>query len=93
MSSVSVGASKIALTDLVAAEVDSNAMAKSVRTFGNGGLFCFAGYFWNKKLGTYRAFATDLKRCVVLKFPNRTVVVTPDNPEEFVARIKELKGQ
>jgi hypothetical protein len=55
-------------------------------------MFCFAGAFHNKKLGSYRAFATDNNRTVILKFSNRTVVVTPDNPEEFVKRIKKFRN-
>lgn len=80
---------KIDLTELMSAEVDPDAMTRSIRLFGNGGLFCLAGVFRNKKLGMYRAFATDPKRSVVLRFSTRTIVVTPDRPEEFVARIKE----
>lgn len=83
--------SKLNLTDLISAEAYPEAMSRSIRTFGNGGMFCFAGAFRNKKLGSYRAFATDPKRSVVLKFSNRTVVVTPDKPEEFVAKITELR--
>jgi hypothetical protein len=83
--------SKLGLTDLASAEVDSEAMSRSIRTFGNGGLFCFAGAFRNKRLGSFRAFATDPHRSVILKFPHRTVVVTPDSPDEFVAKIKKLK--
>jgi hypothetical protein len=79
------------LTTLMAAEADKDAMARSIRMFGNGGLFCFAGAFRNKKLGSYRAFATDPKRAVVLKFVDRVVVITPDKPEEFVTTIKDLK--
>ncbi len=79
------------LTTLVSADADQDAMTRSIRTFGNGGLFCFAGAFRNKKLGAYRAFATDPKRAVVLRFIDRVVVITPDKPEEFVTRIKELK--
>ena len=84
--------SKIDLSGLVSAEVDPGAMDASIRTFGNGGMFCIAGAFHNKKLGSYRAFATDPKRAVVLRFPERIVVVTPDNPEAFVARVRELRG-
>ena len=79
---------KIDLSELTSAEVDKTAMAKSIRTFGNGGMFCFAGLFHNKRLGTYRAFATDLRKCVVLRFTNRIVVVTPDEPENFAMKIK-----
>lgn len=83
--------SKVDLKQLTSVEVDPDAMSKSLRTCGNGGLFCFAGLFWNKKLGSYRAFATDPKRSVILTFADRTVVVTPDNPEAFAAKIKRMK--
>ncbi len=81
---------KLDLTDIVSAEADPHAMAKSIRTFGNGGLFCFAGAFYNKRLSSYRAFATDPKLSVVLKFKNRRVVVTPGKPKEFVERINRI---
>ena len=84
--------SRLDLTELVSAEADPEAMAKSLRTFGNGGLFCFCGRFRNTKLGAYRAYATDPKRSVVLKFQDQTVVVTPDRPDDFVASIKERTG-
>ena len=84
--------SKLDLSGLTAAEADPRAMAKSIRTFANGGMFCFAGIFRNKKLGFYRVFATDPKLAVVLRFNSRVVVVTPENPEEFVCRIREMKN-
>jgi hypothetical protein len=84
--------SKLNLSGLLSAEIDPTATTKSIRTFGNGGMFCFAGLFYNKKLGSYRAFATDLKKSVILRFSNRTVVITPDEPEKFVIKITELRG-
>ena len=83
--------SKVDLSGLNAAEIDPNAMTKSIRTFGNGGLFCFAGKFRNKKLGSYRAFVTAPSRSVILRFPDRTLVVSPGEPEAFTAKIKKLK--
>ena len=78
---------RIDLSDLQSAHIDPKAMSSSIRTCGNGGLFCFAGWFRSKKLGSYRAFATDLSNSVVLKFEKRTVVVTPGETEEFVAAL------
>ncbi|OQA03149.1 MAG: hypothetical protein BWY69_00628 [Planctomycetes bacterium ADurb.Bin401] len=82
---------KIDLSKLATAEVDPTAMAKSIRTFGNGGMFCFAGLFHNKTLGTYRAFATDMRKCVILRFPNRIIVVTPDEPQRFATILRNRK--
>jgi len=78
---------RIDLSDLQSANINPKAMSGSIRTCGNGGLFCFAGWFRNKALGPYRAYATDMKNSVVLKFPKRTVVVTPGETEEFVATL------
>ncbi|MBD3376570.1 hypothetical protein GF406_16155, partial [candidate division KSB1 bacterium] len=36
----------------------------------------------------YRAFVTDMNKTIVLKFPDRTVVVSPESPEAFVRDIK-----
>ncbi len=52
-----------------------------------GGLFSFTGSFRNKALGAYRAFVTDPHRTVVLRFPKRTVIVSPDSPEAFLHEI------
>jgi len=84
---------KLGLSGLQYAEVDAEAMSGSIRTCGNGGMFCFSGKFNNNRLGSYRAFATDPKRSVVLKFSDRTVVVTPDQPNDFVARINQISGR
>ena len=55
-------------------------------------MFCFAGNFRNKKLGSYRVFATDPKLAVILRFNSRVVVITPENPEDFICRIRELRN-
>jgi len=81
---------RISLEELRAAEVVPEAMRRSVRLFGNGGLFAFVGWFRNRRLGTYRAFATDPARSVVLRFPNRRIVVTPDDPQRF-AEVLEFR--
>lgn len=82
-------ATTVDLNGLKSAHVDPEAMTKSLRTFGNGGLFCIAGQFSNEKLGGYRALATNTKLAVVLRFRDRTVVITPDCPDGFVKSITE----
>lgn len=62
-------------------------MRASLRTFGNGGGFSFTGRYWNKRLGSYRAFVTNPARSVVLRWQDRTVVVSPASPEEFVREV------
>ena len=42
------------------------------------------GFFRNRTLGRYRAYATDPGRAVVLVLGGRTVVVTPGEPRIFL---------
>ena len=80
-------ATRIPLNGLLTVSIEPRAMRGSVRTCGNGGLFSFTGLYWNRNLGHYRAFVTDLNHTVVLRFVTRTVVVSPDRPEEFVREL------
>lgn len=79
---------RLTLRGLEEAEADAEAMKGSIRTFGNGGLFGFIGLFRNTKIGRYRAFVTDPAKCVVLRFPERTLVISPDNPQKMVTMLQ-----
>lgn len=79
---------RIDLAQLRSSEVQPDATRAAIRVFGNGGLFGYIGLFRNRTLGRYRAFATNMANCVVLKFPDRTLVVTPDRPQQFVAALE-----
>lgn len=72
------------LRELESTEADPDAMKGSIRTFGNGGLFSFTGRYKSKKLGHYRAFVNKAANAVVLRFPDRTVVLSPGDPAAFV---------
>lgn len=63
----------------------------TLRVCGNGGLFSFSGLYWNRSLGRFRLFGTDLHRAVVLRFDRRRVVVTPDDPAAFAAHLRQLR--
>ena len=80
------------LSNLRKLEAKPNAMAGSIPTWCNGGLFSFSGKFKNKKLGSYQAFVTDNKNAVVMQFTDKTIVVSPGTPDEFVAIIKNIKN-
>jgi hypothetical protein len=65
----------------------------SLRLFGNGGLFAISGWFWNRRIGRFRAYATDPGRAVVLRYRDGTkVVVTPDDVQHFIVRVRSLAG-
>jgi hypothetical protein len=80
-------ATKIPLNALVSADAEPNATVGSIRVFGIGGAFAFAGKFRNATLGSYRAYVTDPSFCVVLDLGSETVVVTPDSPVRFVEAV------
>jgi len=85
---------RFALAEVVSVSVDPEAMRWSIRLCGSGGLFGFFGWFRNKTLGTYRAYATDPKNTVVVKLRDRTIVVTPDEPARFVQEmLRRLKPE
>jgi hypothetical protein len=75
---------RIPLSTLKAACFEPRAMKGSLRTFGNGGFFSFSGWYWSKRLGAYRAFVTNPQNTVILEFEKRKIVVSPENPEQFV---------
>jgi hypothetical protein len=81
---------RLPLDGLRSVSGDVDAMRGSIRLFGNGGLFSITGRFWNRKLGWYRAFATDPSRAVVLRYAKRTVVITPHDPQHFIMRARTL---
>ena len=78
---------RVPLAGLASAEFAPDIMRRSIRLWGNGGLFSFAGWFRNKALGVYRSFVTDPHRTVLLRFAKRPVLVSPSAPEKFVQNV------
>lgn len=88
---------KLPLETLASVEVDPHAMDNSWRVWGNGGLLSFSGRFHDRKLGFYRAYATDFQRTVILWFRDpsspedsqmRAIVLSPDRPEHFAEELR-----
>jgi hypothetical protein len=84
---------RLPLAGLQTVTYQPNAMRGSFRLLGNGGMFSITGLYRNRALGNYRAFVTDLKRTVVLRFAKRTVIVSPENPEQFVEELSRFAGR
>jgi hypothetical protein len=79
------------LAGLVAVTGEPEGFRGSLRLFGNGGLFAISGWFWNRRLGRFRAYATDQDRVVVLRYRNGDkVVVTPHDVQHFIVRVRTL---
>lgn len=65
-------------------------MRRSIRIFGNGGLFGITGIYRNKTLGIYRAYVTDPKQSVVLQMTSRVVVISPAYPRAFLGDLHSM---
>jgi hypothetical protein len=79
------------LAGLVAVTGEPEGLRGSMRLFGNGGLFGISGWFWNRRIGRFRAYATDPGRVVLLRYRDgKKVVVTPHDVQHFIVRVRTL---
>jgi hypothetical protein len=63
----------------------------SLRLFGNGGLFAISGWFWNRRIGRFRAYATDPERAVLLRYRDGAqVILTPHDVQHFIIQVRRL---
>jgi len=79
------------LAGLIAVTGEPEGLRGSVRLCGNGGLFAITGWFWNRRIGRFRAYATDPGRVVLLRYRDgRKVVLTPGDVQHFIVRTRTL---
>ena len=82
---------RLPLEGLVAVTGEPEGMRGSVRLFGNGGLFGISGWFWNRRIGRFRAYATDPQRAVLLRYrTGAPVVLTPHDVQHFLVQVRRL---
>ncbi|HQR45471.1 MAG TPA: PH domain-containing protein [Thermoanaerobaculia bacterium] len=79
---------RVGLEGLERAWHDPEATCRSIRIWGNGGLYSVSGWFRNAGLGRYRAFVTDPRKAVVLRSPTRVVVLSPADPDLFLSSLR-----
>ncbi|MGC9157815.1 MAG: PH domain-containing protein, partial [Terracidiphilus sp.] len=65
----------------------------SVRLWGSGGLFGYYGLFWSRTLGKSRWYVTDRSKAVVVTDGSQTVLVSPEDRDEFLAAIERTDAQ
>lgn len=66
--------------------LEKDTLSWSIRVFGVGGLFGYYGKFANKKLGTMTWYATRKDKTILVQTTdNKKIILTPDDPEKFVA--------
>jgi Bacterial PH domain len=79
------------LAGLVAVTGEPQGLRGSVRLLGNGGLFAVTGWFWNKRIGRFRAYVTDPSRAVLLRYRDGAqVVLTPHDVQHFIVKVRTL---
>ncbi|MCW5906238.1 MAG: hypothetical protein KIS94_00120 [Chitinophagales bacterium] len=66
-------------------QIPSEDMTWTIRTFGVGGLFGYYGKFFNTKFGSMIWYATQRKNYVMLVTQGVKFVLTPNDPEKFLA--------
>ncbi|HLP49953.1 MAG TPA: PH domain-containing protein [Chitinophagales bacterium] len=60
-------------------------MKWTIRTFGVGGLFGYFGKFTNTAIGGMTWYATRRENYVLLRLANKRIILTPDEPKQFIA--------
>ena len=78
---------RVDLGGLKSAVADASACERAWKTAGNDGLFAMHGWFYSKRLGSFRAFVTNPAFAVILEFGTKRVVISPEDPAAFVAAV------
>jgi len=69
---------------------DRSYLSFVVRVFGNGGLFGYTGYFWNKSFGKMHWFVTQRKNYVVIDMgTKRKIVLSPDDYDGLIDALQD----
>ena len=71
---------------------DRDALRGACKIAGNDGLGAISGRFRSKRLGWFRAYVTDAEHAVVLRWPDRCVVISPDQHSLFVEAVRKRAG-
>jgi hypothetical protein len=80
------------LAGLVSALQDRDALRGAWKMNGNNGLGAIVGRFRSKRLGASRVFLTDAEHAVVMRWPDRCLVISPDQHSYFVEAVRKRAG-
>ena len=63
-------------------------MRFAIRTFGNGGVFGYTGYFYKKGIGSMLWYCTQRANYILIEKTNgKKIVITPDDADGFMKDI------
>ncbi len=71
---------------------DREALRRMFKVTGSGGLGASSGRFRSKHLGSFRAYVTDAEHAVVLRWPDRCLVISPRQHSLFVETVRKRAG-
>ena len=84
---------RLPLAGLKDATHDRDAMRGAWKIRGNKeGLGAISGRFWSKRLGRFDAYLSDREHAVVLRWPDRCVVISPDQHSFFIETVRRRSG-
>jgi hypothetical protein len=87
-----LGSKRYPLAGLVEVTRDREVLHRARKIWGNGGLGAIRGRFKSKRIGKFDAFLTDTDHAVVLRWPDKTVAVSPADPEFFILIARSAAG-
>jgi len=71
---------------------DREALRGARKIVGNDGIGAISGRYRSKRLGRFHAYVTDCEHAVVLRWPDRGLVVSPDQTAWFVETVRRNAG-
>ncbi len=83
---------RFSLAGLQSVIPDREALRRMFKVAGNGGLGSINGRFRSRHLGSFRAYATDSEHAVVLRWPDRCLVISPQLHSLFVDTLRKRAG-
>lgn len=85
-----IGDIQIPLSEVKDVRKDPSGFFEAIRVFGVGGMFGYYGRFYSGKLGHYTAYVTNGKNAVIIESKKVKYMISPNNPEAFVNRVKQM---
>ena len=79
---------RFALAGLQSVAPDPGALRGARRIMGNDGVGAVSGRFRSKHLGWFRVYLTDVEHAVVLRWPDRCLVISPQQHSWFVDTLR-----
>ncbi|HZV35634.1 MAG TPA: PH domain-containing protein [Verrucomicrobiae bacterium] len=85
------GKKVVPLAGLKSVSLEENPFAGATKDAAMAGVWSYYGAFSSTKFGLFHAYATTTARGVMLTWPDKKVLVTPDNTSHFLQSVKQAQ--